>query len=71
MKRELELIFLTDTNKKVKVNIPEPRQNLTAAEITAVMDLVLQTRIFTFSQGNAISKVEARLLETSVQEIAL
>lgn len=71
MKRELEMIFLTDSNKKVKVIVPEPRQDVTAAEINAVMDLVLQTQIFGFSQGKAISKVEARVVETSVQEIAV
>ena len=71
MKRELELIFLTDKNKKVKLLVPEPKQNLAPAQIHAVMDLVLEKQIFGFSQGIALSKVGARVVETNVEEIAL
>lgn len=71
MKRELEMIFLTDNNKKVKVIVPEPKQNVTAAEINAVMDLIMDKQVFGFPQGKAISKVEAKVVETNVEEIAL
>ena len=71
MKRELELIFLTDNNKKVKVIVPEPKAGVTAAEVNAVMDLVLERNIFGFPQGVAISKVEARVVETNIDKIAL
>ena len=71
MKRELELIFLTDENKKVKLIVPEPRATLTAGEINAVMDLLLEKQVFTFSQGKPISKVEAKVVETNVEEIPL
>ncbi|MCX7571124.1 DUF2922 domain-containing protein [Tumebacillus sp. DT12] len=71
MKRELEMIFLTDNNKKVKVIVPEPKQNVSAVEINAVMDLILDKQVFGFPQGRAISKVEAKVVETNVEEIAL
>jgi hypothetical protein len=71
MKRELELIFLTDNNKKVKLSVPEPRRDVTAAEVNAVMDLILEKQVFGFSQGKAIAKVEAKIVETNVIEIAL
>lgn len=71
MKRELEMIFLTDNNKKVKVIVPKPKQNVSAVEINAVMDLILDKQVFGFPQGRAISKVEAKVVETNVEEIAL
>ncbi|MGZ8888875.1 MAG: DUF2922 domain-containing protein [Halobacteriota archaeon] len=71
MKRELEMIFLTTNNKKVKVVVPEPKANITQEEINTVMDLVISKSIFGFPQGLAVSKVEARIVETDVQKIAL
>ncbi|MGZ8888884.1 MAG: DUF2922 domain-containing protein [Halobacteriota archaeon] len=71
MKRELEMIFLTTNNKKVKVVVPEPKQDITQEEINTVMDLVISKSIFGFPQGLAVSKVEARIVETDVQKIAL
>lgn len=71
MKRELEMIFLTNNNKKVKLVVPEPKSGITAAEINNVMDLVISKTIFGFPQGLAVSKVEARVVETDVQKIIL
>lgn len=71
MKRELEMIFLTTNNKKVKLVVPEPKPNITAEEINNVMGFVISKSIFGFPQGLAVSKVEARIVATDVQEIVL
>ncbi|MGZ4031984.1 MAG: DUF2922 domain-containing protein [Tumebacillaceae bacterium] len=71
MKRELELYFLTNENKKTKVVVPEPKPDVTQAEINSVMDLIINKNLFGFPQGVAVSKVEARIVETNVQKIDL
>ncbi|KEO84717.1 DUF2922 domain-containing protein [Tumebacillus flagellatus] len=71
MKRDLELYFTTDTKKKAKLVIPEPKPNLTAAEINKVMDLVLQKPIFNFPQGIAVEKLSARIVESNVVSVEL
>jgi hypothetical protein len=71
MKRELELYFLTDLNKKVKIAIPEPKADLTPDAVSAVMDLILQKQIFGFAQGRLVSKAKARIVETEVAELAI
>jgi hypothetical protein len=69
MKRELELTFLTNLNKKVKLVVPEPKPDLTSQEIQAVMDLVIAKRIFGFAQGLAVAKAGARIVETNVTKL--
>lgn len=71
MQRNLELYFLTNENKKVKLLVPEPKADLTPDQINAAMDLVIQKNIFGFVQGVAVSKVEARIVATDVQKISL
>ncbi len=71
MKRELEMIFLTNNNKKVKLVVPEPKANITSEEIGKVMDLVIAKSVFGFQQGLAVSKVGARIVETDVQKLEL
>lgn len=71
MKRELELYFLTDMNKKVKISIPEPKPGITSANVSAVMDLILQKGVFGFAQGRLIGKSSARIVETEIADIAI
>jgi hypothetical protein len=70
-KRDLELYFSTNLNKKVKLVIPEPRHNLTVAEIQNVMDLVIEKGIFGFPQGLAVEKLSARIVESNVEKIEI
>lgn len=71
MKRELELFFLTNLNKKAKLVIPEPRPDITSTEISEVMDLIIEKNLFGFPQGVAMSKGDARIVESNVVEIEL
>ncbi|HEU4962588.1 MAG TPA: DUF2922 domain-containing protein [Bacilli bacterium] len=71
MKRELELIFLTVNNKKVKLVVPEPRADLTLDEVNTVMDLVIAKNVFGFTQGTIVAKEGARIVETAIEELAI
>jgi hypothetical protein len=70
-KRDLELFFTTHLNKKVKLVIPEPKPDLTAADIQDVMDLVIQKGIFDFPQGRPVAKHSARIVGSNVQKLEL
>lgn len=71
MKTDLELYFQTNENKKVKLVVPEPKPDLTTDQINAVMDLVIQKNVFGFPQGVAVSKIEARIVQTDIQKFSL
>ena len=71
MKRDLEMFFLTNLNKKVKIIVPEPKANLTSAQINDVMDLIMEKAVFGFPQGQLASKINARIVESNITKIEL
>jgi len=71
MKRDLEMFFLTNLNKKVKIVVPEPKDNLTSAQINDVMNLIMEKAVFGFPQGQLASKINARIVESNITKIEL
>ena len=59
----LELVFLTDANKKKTITIRNPKEGITGAQAHAAMDAILAAN--PFAVGLA-AKVEARLKGTEV-----
>lgn len=66
--KNLELIFKNGEGKTVRFSIPDPKEPLDAAEIQAVMDLMIAKNIF---EGGLMEKVGARTVENLVTEIPL
>lgn len=60
----LQMDFLTDQNKNVRINIQNPVQPLDGAAVGNVMDLIVQKGIFAFPQGQIVKKVGATQVET-------
>ncbi|MRX72262.1 DUF2922 family protein [Bacillus lacus] len=71
MARVLELLFLNTEGKTVKVNVDEPKQDITEADINAAMDQLLAASVFTSNGGEYISKKGARIIERNVNELSL
>ena len=58
---DLDLIFKNAAGKKVTLNIEEPKNGVTKAEIDAAMQVVVANNVFNTSGGDIVEAVEGRL----------
>lgn len=71
MAKTLQMVFQNQSGKNVAINIPEVRDDLTDAEITSLMDLIVAKNIFTSLGGNLTGLMEANIISRDVQEITV
>ena len=58
---DLDLVFRNAAGKKVSLNIEEPRNGVTKADIDAAMQVVVANNIFNTSGGDIVEAVEGCL----------
>ena len=63
---DLDLIFRNAAGKKVTLNIEEPKEGVTKAEIDAAMQVVVENNIFNTSGGDIVEAVQGRLRTTTL-----
>jgi hypothetical protein len=63
------MAFLSQAGKNVTLSLDNPRNDLTAAEVQASMDLIIARNIFTSTGGDLVSKVNARVIDTTTTEL--
>ncbi|MGL5713058.1 MAG: DUF2922 domain-containing protein [Paraclostridium sp.] len=68
---KLLMTFLTDSGRKVSLFVTDPRDNVTEAEIKAVMDLVVEKNIFAPNGDDIVSAKEAKIVQTETTEFDL
>lgn len=68
---KLLMTFLTESGKKVSLFVTDPRDNVTEAEIKAVMDLVVEKNIFAPGGDDIVSAKEAKIVQTETTEFDL
>ncbi|MFW0861364.1 MAG: DUF2922 domain-containing protein [Dethiobacter sp.] len=69
METTLQLVFLNQETSFFTVNLANPRVNLTVADVTAVMDLILAKNIFRSTGGVLTAKVRARLVSRDTVDL--
>ncbi|MBC7075722.1 MAG: DUF2922 domain-containing protein [Syntrophomonadaceae bacterium] len=67
----LEMDFATELNKTYRMRVYEAREDLTSAEIAAVMDDIITKNIFTTNGGELTGKLAARIVSRETQEFDL
>ncbi|NLI93046.1 MAG: DUF2922 domain-containing protein [Peptococcaceae bacterium] len=65
----LRMVFATGGGTAFSISIPEPRENLTAAEVEAVMDMIIAKNMFTTSAGDLIRKRDIKIIETTTDDL--
>jgi hypothetical protein len=65
----LRMVFLNALNKQVTLSLNNPKDTLTATEVQGVMDTVIARNIFTSGGGDLVSKVSARVIDTTTNEL--
>ncbi|MGL5713947.1 MAG: DUF2922 domain-containing protein [Paraclostridium sp.] len=68
---KLLMTFLTDSGRKVSLFVTDPRDNVTEAEIKAVMDLIVEKNIFAPGGDDIVSAKEAKIVQTETTEFDL
>ena len=67
---DLDLIFRNAAGKKVTLNIEEPKNGVTKAEIDAAMQVVVDNNVFNTSGGEITEAVEGRIRTTTLDVVA-
>jgi hypothetical protein len=72
MVRTLEMIFNTSQEgRRVTVRVLEPKEDLTGAQILAVMNDIITKNIFTSTAGDLIEAYSARIVQREVIPVEL
>jgi hypothetical protein len=61
MAKTLAMVFRNESGKLVTLNVAEPRDNLTTAEVQAVMQDIVTKNIFSSKGGSLVQSVDAKL----------
>lgn len=61
MVKVLEMVFRNESGKEVVISLPDPKDDLTLAQVKPVMEAAVAKGIFTSKGGNVNQAVEARI----------
>lgn len=64
----LQLAFTSETGKNATMRIPDPKEDLTSAEILASMEEIIENNVFFSSGGNFVAPKSARIVETITED---
>jgi hypothetical protein len=70
VKKVLEMKFKNGSGKEVAILVSSPKENLTAAAVTAVMESMIAKNIFATSSGDLVKVVGAHIKITDVGALA-
>lgn len=65
----LRMTFNNASGKVATISLADPKENLSAAEIEAVMDLILAKNIFLTTGGELIAKRDAKIINTTTDDL--
>lgn len=73
MNTEIKLLmtFMTEYGRKVSLFVTDPREDITEAEIKAVMDLIIEKNIFAPNGEDIITAKDAKIVQTETTEFDL
>ena len=66
----LEMQFLTDQNKKVRIAVANPKLPVDNTAVDSAMALIVSKNIFAFPQGMIVKKVGAVEVQTDSTNIS-
>ncbi|MDI6812213.1 MAG: DUF2922 domain-containing protein [Desulfitobacteriaceae bacterium] len=68
-RKVLRLSFNTALGSAVSLTLPDPKADLTAAQIEAVMDQIIAKNIFTGTGGDYVSKRDIKIIDTATNDL--
>jgi len=64
--KSLVMTFLNAEGSRASINLPAVKDTITETEVSAAMDVVIATNVFTSSGGDLVSKHSAQITERNV-----
>ena len=71
MNKYLQMVFRTNQNKKVTIKVTAPREDLDAADVKEVMDLIVENDVIYAAAGDLVTADSAYIVETGITELDL
>lgn len=68
-KTKLEMDFLDEFSKRLRISVDEPLEDLAQTEIESAMDEIISHNIFISNGVDLVSKEGARIIRTTVNEM--
>lgn len=68
-KKVLRMTFNNASGNAVTITLPQPKADLTAAQIETVMDQIITKNIFLTSGGELISKRDIKIVDTTTNDL--
>ncbi|MBS4026149.1 MAG: DUF2922 domain-containing protein [Clostridia bacterium] len=69
--KRLELIFMSSQGRRVTVAVPDPKENLTPAEIQTAMTVIIGENVFESPGGDLVAALGARIVTREVSDYEL
>ena len=67
--RVVRMTFTTPTGRVYSLTLPNPRADLSKAEIEAAMDAILTKNIFITTGGELVGKRDIKIIDTSTEDL--
>lgn len=67
--KKLEMDFIDELNKRFRLSIDDPKEDLETIQVEAAMDEILSHNIFTSNGVDLVSYNAARVITTVVEEM--
>lgn len=67
--RVLRMVFSTQGGSTSSITLPQPREDLTAAEVEAVMEQIITKNIFTTTGGDLTGKRDIKVVDTTTTDL--
>lgn len=68
-KKVLRMSFTNALGSSVSITLPEPKVDLTAVQIEAVMDQIIAKDIFLSTGGSLLSKRDIKIIDTTTDDL--
>lgn len=68
-KKIVRMVYTTQDGRTFSLTLPDPKDDLTSADVEAVMDLVILKNIFATSGGDIIGKRDIKIVDTSTTDL--
>ncbi len=69
MKAKLEMDFIDETNKRFRLSIDDPKEDLDVLQVETAMDTVIANNVFVSNGVDLIGYDAARIITTTVEEM--
>lgn len=69
MSSTLEMTFITELGGRLKLSLPDPRQDLTETEVETAMNTIIDKNIFSTATGKASAIHSAQVVSKVIEEL--